>query len=93
MNGVTVEHSIHSIAMIAGIVLPIWNLPLIVRVVKRRSSEDISMYWALGVWVCLFLMVPSALLSKDPVWRVFSVLNFTSFCFVVFFVLAYRKKR
>lgn len=83
---------IHIIALVAGIVLPLWNIPLIMRIVKRKSSEDISIFWALGVWACLILMAPSAFVSKDPVWRIFNIVNLVLFSVVVVFVLVYRKK-
>jgi hypothetical protein len=41
-----------TIALIAAIALPLFNIPLIVRIIKRKSSEDMSISWALGVWIC-----------------------------------------
>ena len=79
------------IALIAAIVLPLWNIPLIVRVIKRKSSKDISLYWALGVWVCFLLMAPDAFRSVDPVWRTFNIVNLILFSAVVVVVLVYRK--
>lgn len=76
--------------LIAGVVLPFFNIPLILKMRKRNSSKDISMAWALGVWTCFFLMVPSALLSSDIVFRVFGIVNFVFFSVVVFHVLKYR---
>lgn len=84
---------IHKIALVVGIILPFWNIPLVARIIRRRSSEDISVFWALGVWGCLVLMTPSALLSPDPVWKVFNIVNVVIFSFVVGIVLAYRKKK
>ena len=78
------------IALVVGIILPFWNIPLISRIIKRKSSKDISLYWALGVWVCLALMSPSAFHSADFVWKVFSIINFILFSFVVMTVLIYR---
>lgn len=80
------------IALIAAIVLPFWNIPLIVRVIRRKSSEDISIFWALGVWTCFALMAPSGFVSSDPVWRTFNIVNFILFSAVVIVVLAYRKR-
>ncbi|MCX5666024.1 MAG: hypothetical protein NT036_03110 [Candidatus Omnitrophica bacterium] len=80
-----------TIALIAAIVLPLFNIPLIVRVVKRRSSKDLSIHWALGVWICFILMAPEALRSPDIVWRAFSIMNILLFTFVLVAVLAYRK--
>ncbi len=81
------------IALIAAMVLPLWNIPLILRIVKRKSSRDISISWAVGVWTCFALMAPSGFFSKDLVWRVFNIVNFIFFSLVVIFVLAYRKER
>ena len=80
------------ISLISAVVMPLWNIPLIVRIVKRRSSEDISLAWALGVWVCILLMAPSGFQSKDIVWRTFNVTNLILFSAVVFFVLKYHKR-
>jgi len=81
----------HTIALIAAIILPLWNIPLIVRVIKRRSSRDISLYWAWGVWVCFALMAPEAFRSPDAVWRIFNIINLVLFTSVVVVVLWYRK--
>ena len=79
------------IALIAAIILPLWNIPLIARVIKRKSSQDISIYWALGVWVCLLLMAPQGFTSSDIVWRTFNIVNLILFSAVVIVILAYRK--
>ncbi|MFC1674813.1 hypothetical protein ACFL1K_02880 [Candidatus Omnitrophota bacterium] len=79
------------VALIAAIVLPLWNIPLIVRIVKRRSSKDISLYWVLGVWTCFLLMAPDAFRSADIVWRAFNIMNLILFTAVVITVLVYRK--
>lgn len=81
------------LALIAAIILPLWNIPLITRIIKRKSSDDISLHWALGVWVCFLLMAPDGLRSEDIVWRVFNMVNLIMFSMVVATVLAYRKKR
>jgi len=74
---------ITKIALVAAIVLPLWNIPLIFRIIKRKSSKDISLYWAWGVWICLLLMFPAAIISKDIVWRVFNVVNLVLFTSVL----------
>jgi len=82
---------VDKIALVAAIVLPFWNIPLIVRVIKRKSSRDISLYWALGVWTCFLLMAPEGFRSEDPVWRTFNIVNMIMFTLVVFVILIYRK--
>lgn len=80
------------IAMVAAVVLPLCNIPLIVRIIKRKSSQDISIPWAVGVWICLVLMFPSAFVSEDIVWKVYNIVNFILFSSVVVTVLLFRKK-
>ncbi len=74
-----------------SIVMPFWNIPLIVRIIRRRSSEDISMSWVMGVWICALLMAPSGFTSKDMVWRCFNIVNLVLFTGVVIAVWRYRK--
>lgn len=79
--------------LIAAVVLPLWNIPMIVRIIKRKSSEDISLAWALGVWICFLLMFPNGLKSPDVVWRTFNVMNIIFFTAVVVVTVKYRKGR
>jgi len=81
----------HKIALIAAIILPVWNIPLIVRIIRRKSSSDISLYWTLGVWSCFVLMAPEAFKSNDSVWKAFNIVNLIFFTIVVAVVLAYRR--
>ncbi len=83
---------IAKVGFVAAVVLPLWNIPLIWRIIQRRSSQDISLYWALGVWICIVLMFPSGLRSQDPVWRIFNIMNAILFTGVVAVTLWYRKR-
>lgn len=83
---------IQTLGLIAAIILPLWNIPLIVRIVKRKSSEDISLSWAAGVWTCLALMAPSGFQSEDRVWKVFNMVNIVLFSAVLITVFIFRKK-
>ncbi len=82
---------IEQVGLVASIGLPLWNIPLIIRIVQRRSSADLSMIWVMGVWVCSLLMVPSGFMSKDIVWRSFSIVNAVLFTGVVIAAFKYRK--
>lgn len=82
---------IKTIGLISAIILPFWNIPLIVRVIRRKSSSDISIFWALGVWICMILMAPSAFTSSDFIWKTFNIINLTFFSIVVLVVLVFRK--
>jgi len=84
---------INSIGVAAAAVLPLFNIPLIIRIVRRRSSGDISLSWAVGVWVCILLMSPSGFTSQDVVWRTFNYTNLLLFTGVVFVTLKYRDGR
>lgn len=86
-------NSIETLGLVCAVVLPFFNIPLIMRIIKRRSSEDISLTWALGVWVCIILMFPSGLISEDIVWRTFNIMNVILFSCVVAVTLRYRKRK
>ena len=70
--------------------MPLWNIPLIIRIAKRKSSQDISLSWALGVFACILLMLPSALASPDATFRAFDIVNTVLFAGVVIQVIRYR---
>lgn len=80
----------HTLGLIAAVVMPLWNIPLIIRIARRRSSQDISLSWALGVFACILLMLPSAWRSPDAIFRVFGVVNTVLFAGVVVQVIRYR---
>ncbi len=81
-----------TLGLVAAIVLPLWNIPLIVRIIRRRSSADISLSWALGVWSCIVLMAPSGFRSEDVVWRTFNIINLVLFSCVALTVVVYRRR-
>jgi uncharacterized protein with PQ loop repeat len=83
---------LENIGLVAAIVMPLWNIPLIVKIVRRRSSADISKSWVMGIWICAILMAPSGFTSKDLVWRCFNIVNLVLFTGVVIAVWRYRSK-
>lgn len=80
------------IGFISGVALPLFNIPLILRLLRRKSSADFSLSWALGVWVCILLMTPQAIRSTDLTFKAYGVLNLLFFTLVTFFILKYRPK-
>jgi len=78
------------IGMVAAVALPLWNIPLIIRIQKRRSSKDISLAWAFGVLGCLLLMFPAAMASADIIFRVFNIANIALFSLVVIQAVRFR---
>ena len=85
------QELIKKIGFIAAVALPLWNIPLIVKIIKRKSSKDISLSWAMGVWICILFMFPSGIISEDPTWKAFNIINLFLFSGVVFVTLKYRK--
>jgi uncharacterized protein with PQ loop repeat len=84
------DSSIQILGMISGIVMPFFNFPLIMRIVKRGSSEDISLAWVIGVWLCVVGMAPASLQSKDMVLYLFGIVNVVFFTGVLAAVLYYH---
>jgi uncharacterized protein with PQ loop repeat len=82
---------IQVLGLMAAVILPLWNVPLIIKIIRRKSSADISQAWAYGVWICLLMMLPSGMTSKELVWRVFNLINFIFFSGVTLVVWFYRK--
>ena len=82
---------VSSVGMVAAVVLPFWNIPLIVTIQCRRSSKDISRSWAFGVFICLVLMLPSGLQSSDLIFKVFSVMNVILFSAVLIQVVRFQR--
>ncbi|MBP6342713.1 MAG: hypothetical protein KA403_02130 [Candidatus Omnitrophica bacterium] len=83
---------LETISLICAVIMPLFNIPLILKILKRKSSQDISLVWALGIWICILLMAPSGFQSKDIVWRTFNITNMILFTAVVIVVLKYHKK-
>jgi uncharacterized protein with PQ loop repeat len=89
---VTKPDWIQMTALVGGIVLPLFNVPLIMKIVKRKSSADLSMSWAVGVWTCIVLMTPQALRSTDISFKIYGYVNIFFFSAVVFYVIKYRSR-
>lgn len=79
-----------AIGMASSIIMPLFNIPLVIKIWKRRSSSDISLTWTLGVWGSILVMTPAAIISSDPVFRIFGIMNILLFSTVAFSVLKFR---
>lgn len=79
------------VPMVAAAALPLFDIPLIVRIVRRRSSADISVSWIVGLWVCSVGMAPAAIISSnDMVWKIFNVVNVILLTGVLLAVIYFR---
>ncbi len=83
---------IQILGLVGGIVLPLWNIPLIVRIAKRKSSVDVSLWWAFGVFVCMLIMLPSALITPDPIYKTYSFMNIFLFGALVTQIARFHNK-
>ncbi len=81
---------IESIGYISSIALPLFNIPLMIRILKRKSSQDLSLAWVLGVLSCLIGIQPAAWISPDFVFKVYNTINLILFSGVAFLVLFFR---
>jgi uncharacterized protein with PQ loop repeat len=81
------------IGAIAGALMPLFNIPLIIHMIKRKSADDISLLWTVGVWACIILMTPAALCSKDAAFKVFGVTNVIFFSLFASLVFKYRLRK
>ena len=86
-------HAFEVLALVASVLMPFSNIPLIVKIMQRRSSNDLSLTWLWGVWTCMLLMLPWAFVTKDVVLRVYSFINFVLFSGVVVVVMKFRSRK
>jgi len=76
---------------VGSVLMPFFDIPMIMQIRKRKSSSDISLIWTIGILSCALLMIPSALLSDDLNFKLFSIINAVLFGGVTFYVIKYRK--
>ncbi len=80
-----------TIGLWAATILPLWDIPLIVRIVRRKSSQDISLIYAVGIWVTAVMMAPSAFVSGDKLAIGFNTMNVIMLTAVMIVTIKYRK--
>ncbi len=81
---------VETVGFLAAVIMPLFNIPLVMRMVKRKSSKDISLLWASGVWVCILGLVPAGWVSTDPILKIFTLVNMTLFSGVLACVIWFR---
>ncbi len=81
-----------NLAFIASVVIPLFNVPLIARMIQRKSSADLSMVWLFGVLSCLLLMLPYGIVTEDQVMKYFAIVNASVFSIVVLVAVFFRIK-
>ncbi len=81
---------VDTLATVAGSALPLFDISLIMYVIKRKSSKDISLMWAVGLWATSVAMAPAGIMSADIASRAFNIVNVVMLTFVVVVVYKYR---
>jgi hypothetical protein len=81
---------IQTLGMVSAVAMPFFDIPLIWRVMQRKSSADISLIWTFGIWICILGMLPSSWVSPDPILKAFGVVNTVLFTAVVAAVIWYH---
>lgn len=79
-----------TLGLASAVILPFFNIPLIVRIIRRRSSQDISLVWAVGVWACIIGMLPASLSSADRIMVVYSIVNTILFTITVAVIFCFH---
>ena len=88
-----IDHAIKIVGVVASVVLPLFNIPLILKIRKRGSSKDFSLTWTFGIMGCTLLMMPSVLVTPDIVFKAFGIINFISFSTVMFYILKHHRDK
>jgi hypothetical protein len=78
------------LGMVSAVAMPFFDIPLIARIIRRKSSQDISLVWTVGIYVCILGMLPSSLVSSDPILAAFGMVNTVLFTAVVVAVFYYH---
>lgn len=79
-----------TLGMVCAVLMPFFDIPLIWRVVQRKSSEDISLIWVCGIEACILGMLPAGLMSEDSILWAFSIVNAVLFTAAFVVVLWYH---
>ena len=90
MGGLSGMGWVKALGMASAVLMPFFDIPLMARVIRRRSSEDISLVWVVGIEACILGMLPSSVISVDPILRVFGVVNAVLFSAAFLAVLWYH---
>ena len=73
-----------------GAMMPLWNIPFVINILKMKSSHEVSLVWMFGVWISILCLLPQSLKSLELNFKIFGILNITLFSLVLIVVLYYR---
>lgn len=87
------HETVKIVGVVASVILPLFNIPLILKIRKTGSSKDYSLTWTFGIMGCTLLMMPSVLLTPDIVFKAFGIINLVTFSTVMFYILKYHRHK
>jgi len=85
--------AIKVVGVVASVILPLFNIPLILKIRKTGSSKDYSLTWTFGIMGCTLLMLPAVLSTHDIVFKAFGIINLVTFSTVMFYILKYHRRK
>ena len=85
--------TIKVVGVVASVILPLFNTPLILKIRKTGSSKDYSLTWTFGIMGCTLLMLPAVLSTHDIVFKAFGIINLVTFSTVMFYILKYHRRK
>jgi uncharacterized protein with PQ loop repeat len=84
-------HIWDNISFWAAVALPFWDIPLILRIIRRKSAADISLVWMWGIWATSVMMAPSAFMSGEKSAIGFNIVNVVMLTILLIVVIKYQK--
>ena len=82
--------AVDTLATVAGSALPLFDISLIVYIMKRKSSKDISIIWAVGLWATSVAMAPAGIMSPHWASKAFNTVNVAMLTVLMGAVIKYR---
>lgn len=80
------------IGIVGSILMPLFNIPMIVRIIRRKSSQDFSLVGAAGLFSCMLLMLPQALRSEEISFKLLNFISVIVFGILIVSIIRYRSK-
>lgn len=81
---------LETIAEISTSLISLFNIPFIMNIKKRKSSCDISLTWAAGIWICSVLMFVASIVSGNSIFQIIAVVNLAIFTVTALYIVRYH---
>lgn len=83
--------SFKELGYICSMIVPVFHIPLIMKLVRKKSSQEWSLLSVIGFWIATLGIQPWALMTDD---RALTILNTLSLMFIsveLVLVIKYRR--